>query len=120
MKRIFIYISSIILITSCTSDLLDTSPYSAISSETMWTTDNLTDLGITGVYASLRLGNGSSSSSSPYELYVMDKYSFTGQSRFDESLLRGTITSSDGMFSTMWQNFYEGIQRANDGIKIFR
>lgn len=117
MKRIFIYISSIILITSCTSDLLDTSPYSAISSETMWTTDNLTDLGITGVYASLRLGNGSSSSSSPYELYVMDKYSFTGQSRFDESLLRGTITSSDGMFSTMWQNFYEGIQRANDGIK---
>ncbi|GAB6119457.1 RagB/SusD family nutrient uptake outer membrane protein [Dysgonomonas termitidis] len=103
--------------TGCTSDLLDTSPYSAISSETMWTTDNLTDLGISGVYAALRLGNGSSSTTSPYELYETDRFGFTGQCRFDEPLLRGTITPSDALFSSMWQNFYEGVQRANDGIK---
>ncbi len=117
MKRIFIFISSIILMTGCTADLLDTSPYSAISSETMWTTDNLTDLGMAGVYASMRLGNGSSGTTSPYELYETDRFGFTGQCRFDEALLRGTITPSDGLFSNMWQNFYEGIQRANDGIK---
>lgn len=117
MKRIFIFISSIILMTGCTADLLDTSPYSAISSETMWTTDNLTDLGMAGVYASMRLGNGSSSTTSPYELYETDRFGFTGQCRFDEALLRGTITPSDPLFSNMWQNFYEGIQRANDGIK---
>ncbi|MFC4677038.1 RagB/SusD family nutrient uptake outer membrane protein [Dysgonomonas termitidis] len=117
MKQIFIFLSSIILMTGCTSDLLDTSPYSAISSETMWTTDNLTDLGISGVYAALRLGNGSSSTTSPYELYETDRFGFTGQCRFDEPLLRGTITPSDALFSSMWQNFYEGVQRANDGIK---
>jgi len=117
MKQIFIFLSSIILMTGCTSDLLDTSPYSAISSETMWTTDNLTDLGITGVYAALRLGNGSSSTTSPYELYETDRFGFTGQCRFDEPLLRGTITPSNALFSSMWKNFYEGIQRANDGIK---
>jgi SusD family. len=83
----------------------------------MWTTDNLTDLGIAGVYAALRLGTGSSSTTSPYELYETDRFGFTGQSRFDESLLRGTITAGDGLFSTMWQNFYEGIQRTNDAIK---
>lgn len=117
MKRIIIFLSAILLIGSCKSDLLDTSPYSAISSETMWTTDNLTDLGVTGVYAALRLGTGSSSTTSPYELYETDRFGFTGQCRFDESLLRGTITAGDGLFSAMWQNFYEGIQRSNDAIK---
>jgi len=117
MKRIYLYLSAILLTVSCSNDLLDTTPYSAISSETMWTTDNLTDLGIAGVYAALRLGTGSSSTTSPYELYETDRFGFTGQSRFDESLLRGTITAGDGLFSTMWQNFYEGIQRTNDAIK---
>jgi hypothetical protein len=83
----------------------------------MWTTDNLTDLGVTGVYAALRLGIGSSSKTSPYELYETDRFGFTCQTRSDESLLNGTITSGNGLFSTMWQNFYEGIQRANNAIK---
>jgi len=104
----------------CRNDLLDTSPYSSVSSETMWTTDNLTDMGVAGVYAALRLGTGSSSTTSPYELYETDRFGFTGQCRFDESLLQGTITASDGLFSTMWQNFYEGIQRSNMQLKIFR
>lgn len=117
MKRIIIFLTAIILISGCQNDLLDTSPYSSVSSETMWTTDNLTDLGVAGVYAALRLGTGSSSTTSPYELYETDRFGFTGQSRFDESLLRGTITASDELFSKMWQFFYEGIQRSNDAIK---
>ena len=117
MKRILIYLSIIVLVLGCRNDLLDTSPYSSVSSETMWTTDNLTDMGVAGVYAALRLGTGSSSTTSPYELYETDRFGFTGQCRFDESLLQGTITASDGLFSTMWQNFYEGIQRTNDAIK---
>lgn len=117
MKQIIIFLSAFILILGCQKDLLDTSPYSSISSQTMWTTDNLTDQGVSGVYAALRLGTGSSSTTSPYELYETDRFGFTTQSRFDESLLRGTITAGDGLFSTMWQYFYEGIQRANDAIK---
>jgi len=117
MKKVILYLVVVFLVLGCDSDFLETSPYSAISSETMWTTDNLTDLGMTGVYAALRLGIGSSSTTSPYELYETDRFGFTGQSRFDESLLRGTITAGDGLFSTMWKNFYEGIQRSNDAIK---
>lgn len=116
MKRIILIFVTIWLAAGCEQNLLDTSPYSSVSSGTMWTTDNLTDLGVSGVYAALRLGTGSSSTTSPYELYETDRFGFTGQCRFDEPLLRGTITASDPLFSKMWQFFYEGVQRANDAI----
>lgn len=111
MKKILI-IAVVISVCACSNDLLDTSPYSSVSSETMWTTDNLTDLGVNGVYAALRLGIGGSG----YELYQMDRFGMTGQPRSTEALLTGTITSSAGMFSDNWKFFYEGIQRANDAI----
>uniref|UniRef100_F4CB92 RagB/SusD domain-containing protein n=1 Tax=Sphingobacterium sp. (strain 21) TaxID=743722 RepID=F4CB92_SPHS2 len=116
MKKIFA-ILMISALCSCKKDLLDTSPYSSVSSTTMWTTDNLTDLGVAGVYNALRLKMGHSGLVSPYELYQMDRFSFTGQGRWDEPLLTGTITAGDPLFLNIWQMMYEGIQRANDGIK---
>lgn len=115
MKRILIFCA--LLLTACQKDLLDTTPYSSVSSATMWSSDNLTDLGVAGVYAGLRLGMGNSSNGLYFEIYALDRFSSTTQSRFDEPLLNGTITAGDGLFSTFWKNFYEGIQRANDAIK---
>ncbi|WP_343567674.1 RagB/SusD family nutrient uptake outer membrane protein [Sphingobacterium sp.] len=116
MKKII----AIVLLTSilgCKKDLLDTSPYSSVSTATMWTTDNLTDLGIAGIYSSFRLLMGHSGLISPYELYQFDRFSYTGQARFDEPLLTGTITAGDPLFVNVWKIQYEGIQRANDALK---
>lgn len=116
MKKILTIIFTIAVLTGCKKDLLETAPYSQIASETMWTTDNLTDQGMTGVYALLRYGI-SSGGASGVVLYQMDALGFTGQTSGAESLLSGTITASNGYFSTHWQNLYEGIQRSNDAIK---
>lgn len=116
MKKIFIALLTVIIVTGCKKNLLDTSPYSSVASTTMWTTDNFTDLGVTGVYQALRLGENTGGDSE-LELYMFDRFAYTGQYRSQESMLSGTITTGNSLFSSTWQNLYEGVQRANDAIK---
>lgn len=115
MKKI-LAIMVALCVSACQDNLLDTAPYSAVSDATMWTTDNLTDLGVAGVYSTLRLEMGHSGLTTVHELYQTDRFGFTGQGRWDEPLLRGTITAGDGMFSKVWQHMYEGVQRSNDAL----
>ncbi|MDF2475109.1 MAG: RagB/SusD family nutrient uptake outer membrane protein, partial [Sphingobacterium sp.] len=66
MKKIL----AIVLLTSivgCKKDLLDTSPYSSVTTATMRTTDNLTDLRVEGNYSSFRLIKGHIGLISTYE-----------------------------------------------------
>jgi hypothetical protein len=116
MKKIFILLLTVAIVTGCKKNLLDTSPYSSVASSNMWTTDNFTDLGVTGVYQALRLGENSGGDSG-LELYMLDRFGFTGQTRSQESMLSGTITTGNGIYSSIWQNLYEGVQRSNDAIK---
>ncbi|MEO6932253.1 MAG: hypothetical protein ABI151_11540 [Chitinophagaceae bacterium] len=111
MKKIFIIISCIAIFSSCKKNLLDTAPYNAASSETMWTTDGLTDLGVTGVYQAMRLSMATSGASGN-ELYQLDRFGFTGQGRDADALLTATITASSNLFSVNWQQLYEGVSRA--------
>lgn len=103
-------------ISSCKKDLLDTKPYKSVSSADMWSTDNLTDLGVTGVYQALRLGiqNGGSSER---ELYQMDALGFTSMYRGGNDMTGGTATPSSGRFSNTWKELYEGVHRSNDAIQ---
>lgn len=100
---------------SCQQDLLDTTPYGSISSANMWTTDNLTDLGITGVYQALRQGI-TNSGASGRELYHFDRLGFTGQTTGGDEVVNGTVAASSGLFSNVWKEMYEGVHRANDAI----
>ncbi len=115
MKNSFFILASLFILAGCRKSLLDTAPYNAASSQTMWTTDGLTDLGVTGVYQALRLSINTSGASGN-ELYQLDRFGFTGQTRDADPLLIGTITASNGLFSNNWQQLYEGINRANDAI----
>ena len=115
MKKTFYILLIAVSLFSCKKTLLDTAPYDALASETMWSSDNLTDLGVNGVYNALRLGINTAAASG-LELYQIDQFSLTGQNRGALSLMQGTITPGDGMFSSTWQNLYEGIVRANDAI----
>ena len=38
------------LLSGCRGDLMDLNPYSSISSGNMWTSENLADMGVTGIY----------------------------------------------------------------------
>jgi hypothetical protein len=115
MKKLFIILSIAAFITGCRKDLLDTYPYDAASSLSMWTTDGLTDQGITGIYQALRLSI-STGGASGIELYHFDRFAVTGQGRSLDGLLGATATSANSMFATYWQQQYEGIMRANDAI----
>lgn len=99
-------LATTLLVSSCDKDLLDTVPKTQVLTKNMWLTDNLTDQGVTGVYQNLRTGQ---------MLYEYDTY-VTLQGRDNSVLMNGTATASSGIFSSEWQNLYEGIHRANDAV----
>lgn len=118
MKKytITIYAMSLLTLAGCKKNLLDTTSYTQVGTQTMWTSDNLTDQGVAGVYNSLRLSIDAGGASGN-ELYQLDRYGVTGMVRDADALQTGTITPSSGMFSNNWKQLYEGVQRANDAIK---
>ena len=98
------------VLSGCQGDLMDLNPYNAISSGTMWTSENLADQGIIGIYNVLRSANIAS------DLYKYDAFGVSASPRNSEALLSGNITASNALFSDYWQIHYEGISRANDAI----
>lgn len=115
MKKIYGLFFIGVFCLSCTKTILNTAPNNQVGSNLMWTTDDLTNQGVAGVYAALRLG-GNQSGVLLYELYSMDRYAYTGQTYYNNELTQGTATPSSGIFSSTWQNLYEGVARANDAI----
>jgi hypothetical protein len=115
MKQTFIIITAFALmgLGSCKKDLLDTAPYDQLGSANMWLTDNLTDLGVNGIYQALRLNYGNPDG---YEPYQTDMWSFTGMHRNAQAMMQGTILPNNALFSNYWRGYYEGIIRANDAI----
>jgi hypothetical protein len=116
MKRFFIAtILGTVFFSSCKKDLLDTAPYDNLASATMWSSDNLTEQGVNGIYNALRLGQAFSGASG-LEIYQYDRFGVTGQGRDADAMMQGTITPGNALFSNNWRNFYEGVIRANDAI----
>ena len=114
-KQLYLAIAALVIsVTGFRDNLLDTAPYSSLGSSNMWTSDNLTDLGVTGVYQALRLGIDGNNSSM-LELYQFDRYS-GGQTRDADPFTSGTVTTANGIVSATWQNLYEGIHRSNNAI----
>lgn len=116
MKKLIIIIAAAAIgFSSCKKGLLDTTPYGSLSTASMWLSDNLTEQGVNGIYNALRLGQGTGGATG-LEIYEYDRFAYTGQTRDAQAMLQGTITPGNGLFSSNWQNFYEGIIRANDAI----
>lgn len=110
LRNIAILFSATALFSACQGDLLDLNPTGSIGSGNMWNSENLADMGVTGVYQTLTLeqvGRG---------LFNYDQFGFTTQNRDNESLTAGTATSSTGRFTDAWKQLYEGVHRSNDAI----
>lgn len=111
IKNIVLLAAAIVALSSCQGDLLDLKPYNAVSSGSMWITENLADQGVTGIYNVLRKSNVG------LGLYTFDCYGVSSDCRDpDYALLKGNATSSNGLFADYWKEHYEGIHRANDAI----
>ncbi|MDL2281506.1 RagB/SusD family nutrient uptake outer membrane protein [Parabacteroides sp. OttesenSCG-928-G06] len=112
-------------LTAC-MDLLDTAPYNALASGSMWQTEESVDQGVTGVYNSLRdwaqgvyadsYVNNNTSSWGNGSTYGFERWGIAGQLTYAEALTNGTINTSNSNFSTTWRKLYEGVHRANEAI----
>jgi hypothetical protein len=119
MKKIhylMLNLALVVSITSCDSNDLEQTPSDSVASANMWTSESLIDLGVIGVYQTLRIdvvGN---------DRWRFDENGSVGMARdnstgFYNILTAGTATPGNGLFSTYWKSNYEGIMRANDAIK---
>ena len=116
MKKItlLVIITTASVLIGCRNDLLDTAPFDSVGSEKMWRTESLADLGVVGVYNTLRYDY------SGLNRWYLDQDGFTGMNRGTTTLTNGTVTASDAFFVNYWRHNYEGIHRANDAIKNLR
>jgi len=112
---IFAIMGMLALASACT-DILDQDPYNKPASSNMWTTENLTDMGVAGIYNNLR-NWGFAGDNADYGYYANDQWGITSQRRDNEPLMNGTATTGMAMFKNFWKKGYEGIHRANDAIK---
>ena len=111
IKKIGLFGTAVILFTGCRGDLMDLDPYDSIGSGNMWTSENLADMGVTGIYNVLRSDNVAG------DLHKFDSYGVSADYRDGNySLLRGNATTSDSQFSNYWTIHYEGGSRTNDAI----
>jgi len=130
MKAIkyFALVSMLILgATACRKDLLDTTPYNAVSSKNIWSSANLATLAVNGIYNIMLENSGedfqNSVSQGNYlglDAHTMSALDPTVSPRSNWSsthkLLLGNASSGDPIFRQAWRQLYEGVSRANDVI----
>lgn len=110
---------------ACRDNLLDTTPYTSVSSGTIWTTANLAQQAVNGMYNAFLQGNDGNQALGSANFVGKDAYIFAsfepsvsprGNWSSTFALLSGSATPSSGEFANCWKQHYEGIARANDVI----
>jgi hypothetical protein len=116
-KYALLVLASGTLLSGCVKDdLLDRTDPSGVDEAKAWTTDYMTNLGMNGVYAGLRLGmQNTTATPIGYEHYQFDRYA-AGQGRALDFMMSGNPSTSANLFYYLWRDMYEGIGRANDAI----
>lgn len=108
---------------SCT-DVLDTAPYNQVATNNMWITENLTDMGMNGIYANLRnwgIYGGGINTASDSNNNGMGQWGYEilgplGQSHTVADFLNGSLNPGSGNVNNLWKRLYEGVHRSNDAI----
>jgi hypothetical protein len=114
-------------VTACRKDLLETTPYNAISSNSIWTSSNLATLAVNGIYNTMLENSGEEyqNSVSQGNYFGLDAHTMSAldptvspRSNWSSThkLLLGNASSADNIFSVAWKQLYEGISRANEVI----
>ncbi|MDR0687505.1 MAG: RagB/SusD family nutrient uptake outer membrane protein, partial [Prevotellaceae bacterium] len=122
MKKIGYFILTIALLggaAACT-EILDTAPYNELSSGSMWTSEELVDQGVIGVYYSLQRpmqGGQIVGEAVDIGYYGFDVLGMSGQGSYAiNGLFTETVNPGNTRFSFTWKWCYDGVHRANDAI----
>ncbi len=72
-------------ITSCSNDVLDTTPYNQLASGNMWTSEALCEQGVAGIYAALRGWGPSVANAGGAGNFLFDIFGIVGQGNYDNN-----------------------------------
>ena len=121
MKLFYILLISFVF-QSCTS-MLDTKPYDQIATGNMWTSEELADKGIAGIYSVLYNTNISETNPESSKVTGINKQGiealgFCSAYYLSCSILTSVAPSAGySWISKEWKFGYEGVHRCNDAIK---
>ena len=109
--------------TSCLH-ILDTAPYHQVSEVTMWTTENLTEMGVLGVYANLRnwgpfgnvINTAYNQRGNGMGQWAFEIFGPLGQAHSVADIIGGGFNPGSGNASNLWRRLFEGVHRANDAL----
>ncbi|MDR1706581.1 MAG: RagB/SusD family nutrient uptake outer membrane protein [Prevotella sp.] len=121
MKKIAYFIATIYMLVNITACVdLDTAPYSEATGNNMWSTESLVEMGVTGVYNSVKKPIYSTSMVGAglwVGYYGLDVLGMSGSSRLGmNSLFTSNVNPGNSYFSNMWKWCYDGVHRANAAI----
>jgi starch-binding outer membrane protein, SusD/RagB family len=123
MKKILIYIFTILTIASCTEDFLDRGSLTQLAEGNFWQTEADAQLGINGIYdalqdrvlygGNLNVTNGAGiPQHDALSDNVFNNWKFEGLGNFMEA----NVNPATGYFNNFWTANYRGIGRANTAI----
>lgn len=112
------FIASGLILASCSEDFLDTTPTDQVASSVIWTSKNLAERVVNGIYEHMTYEYRDN----PWLTCNMTD-AFTEIEDEDMNwvngnapLLMGSSTASSGIYADMWRKMYETIYRCNDVI----
>lgn len=111
MKKVLYIIFSIVILIGCDSNFLDTQPYDAVGSETIWTSDENAERGVNGIYNALKRPNAFGDFALKF-----GRLGPAGLNHNGGSVVQGNSTSRDGIYLSSYENLYRIINYANDAI----
>jgi hypothetical protein len=121
MKKLFIYLTVILTISSCSDDFLDRGSLTQLAEGNFWLTEADAQLGINGVYAALQsraLYSGNLNGNAGIPQYdglsdnVFNSFKWEGPGIFMEA----NVDPATPFFNSFWTANYVGIGRANAAI----
>jgi tetratricopeptide (TPR) repeat protein len=107
-------IAGLISLSSCGSDFLETTPTNQVSTNSIWTSENLAERAVNGIYGHIYYEYRDNPWITLWDGYTEIMDEDVNWVSGNAPILRGSATASSGMFSTWWKRLYEGISRAND------
>ncbi|MFV0329134.1 MAG: RagB/SusD family nutrient uptake outer membrane protein [Dysgonomonas sp.] len=121
MRKIAYFIITIYMLVSTTACVdLDTTPYSQATGGNMWSTENLVEMGVVGVYNSVKkpiYSTGMVGAGLWVGYYGLDVLGMSGSSRLGmDGLFTSGVKPSNSYFSNMWKWCYDGVHRSNAAI----
>lgn len=120
MKKLIAIVFWLIAAWSCV-DMLDTTPYDSIASGSMWTTEDLADKGIAGIFdvlynKDMANFNPNLSSVGGINRIGIEAMGFCTSYAVADLLHSPSPSAGNAYVSREWQFGYEGIHRCNDAV----